>query len=422
MIMYKNREVVKNIWENIDNDFVVLLNGARQVGKTTLMKIIAEKLKDEKNIQPDQILWFDLEKSDDLDIWSSQTFALSRLPKDKQKKYYLFIDEFQRSSEIGSILKVIHDHYPHIKTIITGSASWYLNIDESMAGRKRVINIWPLSFLEFMQWSENEKLASLLESALGNIAETPKGIIELINNEFKLFANYGGYPKVVLSPDEKSKAELLQEIINSYLLRDIKIYNYAINSLEVKKLLTLLASLSGDILSLDSLSINSGIGRAALANRLELLQNTFIIQLTHPYFTNKIKEITKAPKIYFIDSGLRSSLLNNFSVPVQTAEFGHLAENTIAMELFKNNNLLENIYFWRTVRKQEVDIIKKRENILIPIEIKSGNTQNIPEGLKSFIRQYHPPKAFVLNWSIVQDVNYQNCAVHFRPLWFIGKI
>jgi uncharacterized protein len=420
--MFKNRKILKDIWENIDNDFVVLLNGARQVGKTTLMKMIVEKLENEKNVQPDQILWFDLEKSDDLDVWSSQTFALSRLPKDKQKKYYLFIDEFQRSSEIGSILKVIHDHYPHIKTIITGSASWYLNIDESMAGRKRVINIWPLSFSEYVQWSENEKHASLIESALNNIAETPKGIIDLINNEFKLFASYGGYPKVVLSFGEESKAKLLQEIINSYLLRDIKIYNYAINSLEVKKLLTILASLSGNILSLDSLSINSGIGRTALVNRLELLQNTFIVQLTYPYFTNKIKETTKAPKIYFVDNGLRNSLLNNFSVPAQTTEFGHLAENAIVMELFKNNNSLENVYFWRTVRKQEVDIIKKKENNLIPIEIKSGNVQNIPEGLKSFIRQYNPPKAFVLNWSIIQDINYQNCIVHFRPLWFADKI
>lgn len=420
--MLKNRKIFAEIWKNIDNHLILLLNGARQVGKTTLMKMVIEKLQTEKNIQADQILWFDLEQSDDLDTWSSQTFALSRLPKNNQKKYYLFIDEFQRSKTIGSILKVIHDHYPHIKTIITGSASWYLDIDESMAGRKQVINIWPLDFSEFIQWSENDKFQSLYQSAADNISDTPPEIIKMINNKFWLFANIGGYPQTVMSQNDEDKAKVLRELINSYLLRDIKIYNYAVNSLEVKKLLIILASLSGNLLSIDSLSTNTKMGRAVLVNRLELLQNTFIVNLVQPYFTNKIKEITKSPKIYFTDNGLRNSLLNNLSVPAQTTEFGHLAENAIALELLKNINYSESIYFWRTVRKQEVDIIKKRESSLIPIEIKSSNEENIPDGLKSFIRQYNPKDAYVLNWSIVKDISYQNCAVHFRPLWFADKI
>lgn len=227
---------------------------------------------------------------------------------------------------------------------------------------------------------------------------------------------------MALSQNNEDKAKILREMVNSYLLRDIKTYNYAVNSLEVKKLLTILASLSGNMLSIDSLSINTRIGRTALVNRLELLQNTFIINLVHPYFTNKIKEITKSPKIYFTDNGLRNSLLNNFSVPAQTIEFGPLAENAAALEILKNIASLENIYFWRTVRKQEVDLVKKRENAIIPIEVKSGNEKNIPDGLKSFIRQYNPKDAYVLNWSIVQDADYQNCAVHFRPIWFAAKI
>jgi len=420
--MFKNRKIMTEIWENIDNDLVLLLNGARQVGKTTLMKMIKKKLFIERNVQPDQIFWFDLEQAEDLNTWSSQTFALSQLPKDDEKKYYLFIDEFQRSETIGSTLKVIHDHYPHIKTIITGSASWYLNIDESMAGRKRVINIWPLDFSEFIEWSENDKLQSLYQTAIENISDTPAGIIELINNQFQLFANGGGYPQAILTKNEEDRIKALQEIINSYLTHDIKIWNYAANTLEVKKLLTLLASLSGNLLSLDALSLNSGLGRSVLTNRLELLQNTFIIHLIRPYFTNKIKEITKSPKVYLIDGGLRNALLNNFAVPPQTTEFGHLTENVVAMELLKNSGVLQQIHFWRTVRKQEVDLVIKRENNLIPIEVKSGNEKSIPSGLKSFIRQYHPQKAFVLNWSIVQELEYQNCAVYFRPLWFADRI
>lgn len=420
--MFKNRKILVEIWKNIDNDLILLLNGARQTGKTTLMKMIKEKLIAEKNVQPEQILWFDLEQMDDLTVWSSQTFALPRLPKNNGKKYYLFIDEFQKSKTIGSTLKVIHDHYPHIKAIITGSASWYLDIDESMAGRKRVINIWPLDFSEFMEWSSGSKLQSLYQTALKNISGAPAGIIEVVNNQFLLFANNGGYPKTVLEKSGEDRAKALREIINSYLTRDIKIWNYAANTLEIKKLLTLLAGLSGNLLSIDALSANSGLGRSALVNRLELLQNTFIAYLVQPYFTNKIKEITKSPKIYLIDSGLRSALLNNFAVPPQTTEFGHLAENVVAMELLKNAGVLDQIYFWRTVRKQEVDLVKKREAALIPVEVKGGNEQNIPEGLKSFIRQYHPENGYVLNWSTVKDVSYKNCSVHFRPLWFADRI
>lgn len=420
--MFKNRKILAEIWKNIDNDLILLLNGARQTGKTTLMKMIKEKLIAEKNIQPEQILWFDLEQTDDLTVWSSQTFALPRLPKNDGKKYYLFIDEFQRSKTIGSTLKVIHDHYTHIKAIITGSASWYLDIDESMAGRKRVINIWPLNFSEFMEWSGDSKLQSLYQTALKNISATPAGIIEIINNQFLLFANNGGYPKIVLEKSEENRAKALRETINSYLTRDIKIWNYAANTLEIKKLLTLLAGLSGNLLSIDALSANSGLGRSALANRLELLQNTFIVYLIQPYFTNKIKEITKSPKIYLIDSGLRDVLLNNLTIPPQTTEFGHLAENVIATELLKNAGVLDQIYFWRTVRKQEVDLVKKRETELIPIEVKGGNEENIPEGLKSFIRQYHPENGYVLNWSTIKDVSYRNCVVHFRPLWFAERI
>lgn len=420
--MFKNRKIITEIWENIDNDLVLLLNGARQTGKTTLMKMIKEKLYAEKNIHPDQIFWFDLEQADDLDIWSSQAFALSRLPKNKEKKYYVFIDEFQRSKTIGSTLKVIHDHYPHIKVIVTGSASWYLNIDESMAGRKRVINIWPLDFSEFLQWQEDKKPQSLYQTALENISDAPEGVIKLINNQFRIFASGGGYPQAILAADENARAKVLREIVSSYLTRDIKIWNYAANTLEVKKLLILLASLSGNLLSVDALSVNSGMGRAVLTNRLELLQNTFIIHLIQPYFTNKIKEITKSSKIYLIDSGLRGVLLNNFSIPPQTTEFGHLAENVVAAEMLKNAGVLDQICFWRTVRKQEIDLVKKRGNNLIPIEVKGGNEVSVPSGIKSFIRQYHPREAYVLNWSIIQELKYQNCSVYFRPLWFANKI
>lgn len=422
--MFKKRTIFSKIWQYIDDHRIILLNGARQTGKTTLMKMIKEKLIAEKKILPDNILWFDLEKTNDLEIWSSQTKAINSLPKDNAKLYYLFIDEFQQAAKIGSTLKVIHDHYPYIKIIITGSASWYLNIDESMAGRKIVIPIFPLNFTEFLQWNSNEqnnKLTFFKTFAKDILNSSPKAI-SIINEQFYEFTNWGGYPQTILSDNNEQKISILDELINSYLTRDIKIWNFRATTLEVKKLLTLLAGTVGSTLSVDRLCKDSELGRELLNNRLDLLQNTFILQLIPPYFTNKRKEITKSPKIYLIDTGLRNSLTKTFLVQEQTPEFGRLVENTAVIELMKNALIMDQIFFWRTIKQNEVDIILKRENKLIPIEVKAGNQTTIPTGLKAFIRQYKPEKAFVLNWSIVKDDKYQGCDVCFRPLWFACKI
>ena len=420
--MLKNRKIFPKIWQEIDSHHIILLNGARQVGKTTLLKMIKEKLITERNISQKQILWFDLEQTDNLEQWKTQRDALNILPlKDISQKYYLFIDEFQRSPEIGSTLKVIHDHYPHIKPIITGSASWYLNIDESMAGRKIVIPIWPLDFEEFIDWENDEKTKQFV-SLFQNSGQLPAGLIKSVNQKLVSFLSFGGYPEVNNLNDFEEKISTLKDLINSYLTRDIKIWNYKANSLQVKKLLALLSSLVGNLLEKQKLSVNTELNRVALENRLELLQNTFILHLLYPFSTNKIKELTRNPKVYLIDCGLRNYLLNNFSVLPQTTDFGALAENFAVTELLKNLSVIEQVYYWRTRQGQEVDIILKRENQLIPIEVKGGNQMTIPSGLKSFIRNYKPKEAYVLNWSIVKDEQYQNCSVKFRPIWFVNSI
>lgn len=414
---------IKNkIWKYIDDDRIILLNGARQTGKTTLIKMIKEKLLQEKGVSENQILWFDLEQIDDLDIWETQRNALNSLPlKNISKKYYLFVDEFQKSSEIGSTLKVIHDHYPHIKPIITGSASWYLNIDESMAGRKIVIPIWPLNFEEFIDWQDAQKTKQYL-SVFKETEQLPSGSVENINKKLLSFLSFGGYPGVNLSNDDDTKISILQDLINSYLTRDIKLWNYKANSLQVKKLLLLLSAQIGELLNKQYLTSNSELNRVALENRLELLQNTFILHLLSPYFINKKKEIVRNPKAYLIDIGLRNSLLNNFSIIPEIPEFGHIMENFAVIELLKNKNSTDKIHFWQNRQNQEVDIIIKRENKLIPIEVKGGNYASVPSGLKSFIRTYQPKKAFVLNWSIIKDEQYKNCLVKFRPIWFVNNI
>ena len=418
----KKRTIFKQIWQNIDSPDILLLNGARQVGKTTLLEMIKQKLISEKNIPETHILWFDLEKVEDLAIWSDQSTALNQLPLNNKQKYYLFIDEFQLSKTIGSTLKVIHDHYPQFKCIITGSASWYLDIDESMAGRKKVFSIYPLSFQEYLEWRNNQKLIRNYQWAIQSINQIPQEIIKSINYSLNQFLIFGGYPRVVLNQDRSEKIQYLSEIINSYLQRDVKIANYAANSLQIKKILTFLADRIGRLLDIQNLSSNSNLGRTALENRLELLQNTFILYLLPPYFTNKTKELVKNCKSYLVDTGLRASLMQDFTLLPKTIEYGQIAENFVVCELLKSAKPIDQILYWRTKTKQEVDIIKKQEKELIPIEIKSGDINNIPFNLKAFIKQYQPKKAYILNHSVIKNINFQNCQIQFRPLWYASYI
>jgi len=190
--------------------------------------------------------------------------------------------------------------------------------------------------------------------------------------------------------------------------------------LQVKKILTLLADQIAGLLDINRLASDSGLGRVALINRLDLLENTFILKLITPYFTNKTKELVKNPKIFLVDFGLRNSLLDNFSIQPQTQNFGQLAENFAIMELLKNETAETNkINYWRTKTGQEVDLVLKRGQNLAPVEIKSGQENNIPDNLKKFIKKYQPREALVLNWNTVKELKFEKTLVKFRPLWFI---
>lgn len=410
------RSIFPKIWKEMDSHHIILLSGARQVGKTTLLKMVMDRLKSDKGVVDEQLHYIDLENSDQLLIWDDQQSALRVLPKDGEKHYF-FIDEFQNAKTIGTTLKVIHDHHPNIKLIITGSASWYLDINESLAGRKIVIPVWPFSFEEFLmatlentEWLNLYKQSTLTENS-----------IKFFQPHLIEFLTFGGYPEVVSLPSKEEKVQKLSGLVSAYLRKDIKIWSYVANTLEVKRLFSLLASQAGSQLSVSQLASDTNMGVSAVSNRLDLLQNTFMIHALPPFFANKQKEIVKSPKIFLSDTGIRNMLLGSASVIPQTNDFGMLAENFVVTEILKRQTALEHIYFWRTRQGQEVDIVLKREDTLIPIEVKGGNQKTIPSGLRSFIRTYKPKKAYVLNWSCVKDVEYRGAIVYFRPLFYFRE-
>ncbi len=291
-----------------------------------------------------------------------------------------------------------------------------------MAGRKIVIPIWPLNFLEYIEWQNDADLTSALQMAGRDVSLLSPAILNRINLTLVKFITYGGYPAVALANETERKKQIISELLNSYLLRDAQLANYAADPLQVKKILTILADQTGGLLDIQNLCVNTGLTRTIIINRLALLQNTFILHLLRPYFTNKLKELVKNTKVFLVDTGIYGGLMQDFSLTPQTTEFGQLAENFAITEINKHADITDQFLYWRTKQGQEVDLVWKHNGALTPIEIKGGNCDRVPSGLLSFIRSYQPTQAYVLNWSIVKDEKFGNCLVKFRPLWWISDL
>ncbi len=238
---------------------------------------------------------------------------------------------------------------------------------------------------------------------------------------FEEFALYGGYPAVVLNHDKNDKVKLLLEIVSSYVRKDIKDLSRIDNITGFNRLIQLCATQCSKLVNVAELSSTLGISKQTIEKYLFLLENTFIITLPLPYFTNKRKEITKMPKIYMQDTGLRNSILSDFAPLGSRADKGEIVENVVLSQLMKTKSSLTNIFFWRSLSKAEVDFVVK-EDFLMPLEIKYRSFQNpsISRSMRSFLQTYEPPYALVITKDFVHSKKYDNVLVYFIPSWLVG--
>lgn len=427
-ITLKNRSILPKIIQELNNDLVLILIGPRQAGKTKLLELICQHLKNkEPNIK---IFSFDLDKAELLVNFTNDKTTLDFLLAqgvDKNKINYVILDEFQNMPAPTKTLKVLHDHCPYLKILASGSSSLeiYKKLrQESMAGRKMVFAIFPLSFAEYLEFNEEEKNVSQLFSNSSMDVEISPVIANLINARFENFSLWGGYPRLALQQTEAGKESTLSELYNSYLNRDVAGFLNIKNNQNFIKLAGLLAAQSGNLLNLNELSKQTGIPRLQIEKILFLLENTFVVKLLRPFFNNKQKEITKMPKIYFIDNGLRNFLLRNFNPMDNRPDNGALIENSILMEIIKCQPILTDIHFWRTPQGAEVDFILQSQGQIIPIESKYSNFSKpiVPSGMKAFIEKYRPQQGFVLTKDFSAYINWQNCHIRFLPAFLISKI
>lgn len=386
-------DVLKN---HLAERTATVITGMRRVGKSTLLKGLLEMVPGKNKI------YLDLERIENRQIF--------RLPGNQEMELYLetqglditsnctiALDEIQLMPDIVGVVKYWYDTYG-VKFLITGSSSFYLKhrFSESLAGRKRIFELHPLSFDEFLIFRGVEE-TRFRRFSFDSFAE---GFYNQFKGQYEEFVKFGGFPEVALTLKANSKKAMLQDILNAYIDLDIKILSdYTLND-ELYKLVRLLGARVGSKMDVSKLASVAGINRNKIASYLKLFEQTyFLIRLT-PFTTNANKEISQQPKYYFSDSGL----LNLIEGP----EKGKVFENVVINQFMR---LDDRINYYQRKSGQEIDLIWK-ENCAI--EIKTTTTKSDGSTLasrmkavgfkKKFLVGLHPPadgfKGFVWGGNI----------------------
>lgn len=406
-----SREIFPEIVSHLEKEGVTIVTGSRQTGKTTLLHQLRDYLIKQKEVKPSHIKFFNLDLITDLESLKSQQDFIKFINEEllKERFLYIFIDEIQRLENPGKFLKGIYDLGLSIKLIVSGSSSLEIKskIFESLVGRKRVFYLWPFSFKEYLSCFEPD-LIKILDKGPSEINKR-----KILNHLYE-FIVFGGYPKVTLTKTKEEKLQVLNEIYSSYVERDIVGFLKIKNPLIFTKLVTLLADQVGSLVNFKELSNSLRINFRTIENYIFALENTFVFKIIRPYFTNVRKELTKMPKIYFADNGLRNFAIKNFRDFSESLEKGKLLENFAFSTLLKNWK--GSINFWRTKDKNEVDfILKDYYGNIIPLEVKAVPLKEpeITKGLRSFIERYKPSKAFILNLSLEKKIKFKGTKINF---------
>jgi uncharacterized protein len=402
--MYIERDLEAKIRKYLDSREIIAIVGPRQCGKTTLMEHLAHTLKGAKMIS--------FEDREALELFAQDSKAFISLYA--KGADYLFIDEFQYAKQGGRQLKYIYDTIG-TKLIISGSSAPDLSVQsiKYLVGRIFVFNLYPLSFDEYLRHKDRKLFGAYS-------GKPSKPLSEMINKHYEEFAIYGGYPRAVLAKDDEERVEVLKGIYNTYFLKEIKEILQLPDDFKLSRLIKILSLQAGGIANYGDLSSATGFEYKYLLKHLNVLMKTYVCAESRPFFTNKKKELVKAPKLFFIDNGLRNYAAGNFQGLGNRADRGALNENFVASELVKRGIELK---YWRTKAKAEVDFIAEVNGKVTPIEVKSSLAgARLTRSFRNFLEEYTPESGFVLSQDLIEDIAVNGTRIMFRPLFLVGSI
>lgn len=333
----------------------IVIYGARQVGKTTLVNEIINGL----NLKT---LTINGDQSRFLDILSSRD--LNKIRSLIEGYELLFVDEAQRIPEIEIALKIILDNLPFIKVLVTRSSSLDLasKISEPLTGRVWTYHLYPISFLELLETNNKAELDASLDERL----------------------IYGGYPEIFSMVGDSQRREYLQNLSDAYLYKDLLEFGEIKNSSKIRDLLKLLSFQIGSQVSLTEIGSSLGISKDTVGRYIDLLEKSNVVFRLKGLSRNLRKEVVKMDKIYFFDLGIRNILIDNLKPLKDRNDIGQLWENFLITERMKLLSYRQNyasIYFWRTYTGAELDYVEEKDGGLFGFEFKYGNkTVKVPSG------------------------------------------
>lgn len=361
--MYK-RTLKNNLENKINKGKAIILIGPRQVGKTTLIKAV---------INTKKHLFLDGDDSTVRNLLNSPNTEQIKSIVGSNK--LVFIDEAQRIEGIGLTLKIITDQFKDIQLLVSGSSSFDLSsvLNEPLTGRKWEYELFPISWEEF----EDKHNYLVAEQQLEN----------------RLL--YGFYPDVLNNPGEEK--ELLKQLVNSYLYRDILAYSNIRKPEVLERLVQALALQIGNEVNYNELAQTVGIDKNTVSNYIDILEKGYVVFKLNSFSRNLRNEIKKNRKIYFYDNGVRNMVLGNFSPLDLRQDTGALWENFLISERRKQNtykNTTAKMYFWRTKQQQEVDLVEECNGEITGFEFKwnAKKKLNLP---KTFVKEYNAKEVII---------------------------
>ncbi|MEA3445842.1 MAG: ATP-binding protein [Bacteroidota bacterium] len=375
----RKRLLYSTVIDNLKTKHILLIIGARQTGKTTVMNQVRNELKKKKKTT------FFLTMEDKkmrklLDQHPDNLFQIIP-PINKKATNFIFIDEIQYLEDPTNFLKYHSDLNKHnLKFIVSGSSSFYIDekFSDSMAGRKRLFELNSLSFEEFLQFKDREEFVNYL-----NIGKLPILYEKELQTLMSEYVIYGGYPEVVTSQNIDDKKATLKELANSYIKKDALEANLK-NTETYFHLMRILAFQTGSLTNASEIGRDLKISTPTIEKYLNVMRKVFHISTIQPFSGNFSKEIRKMPKTYFNDLGLRNYFVRDFSPLPLRNDIGALFENFIFRRFLDNYDILD-IQFWRTQKMQEVDFVIQQKKAF---EVKFSEKNIKPKKYEYFQSKY----------------------------------
>lgn len=375
--MKVKRNLKEQILKWIERPEVIILRGARRVGKTTLMREIFDELTGNKAFFTcDDIDFLNRVKSpDDLIFILRREFGFN-----ESSKFYLFLDEFHYLPSATRFVKNLFDRYRNLKMFVSGSSAVEMIKDiEPLTGRSVEFKLYPFGFDE------------ILSAVMGKIEASPS-FFEIyrmdIGRLFYDYLSYGGFPEVVLENDVDVRLRWLAEYIHRYVEKDVIHFTRVDNFQAFNNMLRILAAQVGNTVAFSELSNTLGVSYPTIVRYLNILQSTFLIERVNPFSRNPRTELTKSPKIYFIDLGIRNRLLGiNESIRLNP-DIGREVENFVYLalrEVFEQ----EKIHYYRTTSGAEIDfIVELSYKKFLIIEVKYRPNPRLTPSMRNFMKKY----------------------------------